>query len=100
MSSMANGTSHPETPEVWDIRWRTSMSCLPFWPEFAQNGKQDIEVRHLMSHTSGVSGWEVPFAIEDIYHWEKSTDHLARQEPWWTPGTASGYHAVNYGHLI
>jgi CubicO group peptidase (beta-lactamase class C family) len=71
-----------------------------YWPEFAQNGKQDIEVRHLMSHTSGVSGWQVPFGIEDIYDWEKSTDHLARQEPWWTPGTASGYHAVNYGHLI
>jgi CubicO group peptidase (beta-lactamase class C family) len=71
-----------------------------YWPEFAENGKQDIEVRHLMSHTSGVSGWQVPFAIEDIYDWQKATDHLARQEPWWTPGTASGYHAVNYGHLI
>ncbi|MFG1931732.1 serine hydrolase domain-containing protein [Mycobacterium sp. NPDC048908] len=71
-----------------------------YWPEFAQNGKQDIEVRHLMSHTSGVSGWEPPFAIEDMYDWGKATDHLARQQPWWTPGSASGYHAVNYGHLI
>jgi CubicO group peptidase (beta-lactamase class C family) len=71
-----------------------------YWPEFAQNGKQDIEVRHLMSHTSGVSGWQVPFGIDDIYDWEKATDQLARQEPWWTPGSASGYHAVNYGHLI
>ncbi len=26
--------------------------------------------------------------------------HLARQAPWWAPGTASGYHAINYGHLI
>jgi CubicO group peptidase (beta-lactamase class C family) len=71
-----------------------------YWPEFADNGKQDIEVRHLLSHTSGVSGWEPPFGIEDIYDWEKATSHLARQEPWWPPGTASGYHAVNYGHLI
>jgi CubicO group peptidase (beta-lactamase class C family) len=71
-----------------------------YWPEFAQNGKQDIEVRHLMSHTSGVSGWDTPFEIEEMYDWEKSTSHLARQAPWWPPGTASGYHAVNYGHLI
>jgi CubicO group peptidase (beta-lactamase class C family) len=71
-----------------------------YWPEFAQNGKQDIEVRHLLSHTSGVSGWEAPFGIEDMYDWEKATSHLARQAPWWPPGTASGYHAVNYGHLI
>ena len=71
-----------------------------YWPEFAENGKQDIEVRHLLSHTSGVSGWEPPFGIEDIYDWEKATSHLARQAPWWPPGTASGYHVVNYGHLI
>jgi CubicO group peptidase (beta-lactamase class C family) len=71
-----------------------------YWPEFADNGKQDIEVRHLLSHTSGVSGWEAPFSIEDIYDWEKATSRLARQAPWWPPGTASGYHAVNYGHLI
>jgi CubicO group peptidase (beta-lactamase class C family) len=71
-----------------------------YWPEFAENGKQDIEVRHLMSHTSGVSGWEAPFGIEDVYDWEKATSQLARQTPWWPPGTASGYHAVTYGHLI
>ena len=71
-----------------------------YWPEFAQNGKQDIQVRHLLAHTSGVSGWQAPFEIDDIYNWEKSTDHLAGQPPWWPPGTASGYHAVNYGHLI
>ena len=71
-----------------------------YWPEFAENGKQDIEVRHLLAHTSGVSGWEPPFEIEDIYDWAKATSHLARQAPWWQPGTASGYHAVNYGHLI
>lgn len=34
-----------------------------YWPEFAANGKQDIEVRHLLSHTSGVSGWQTPFAV-------------------------------------
>ncbi|MDT7764013.1 MAG: hypothetical protein QOC63_3433 [Mycobacterium sp.] len=71
-----------------------------YWPEFAENGKQDIEVRDLMAHTSGVSGWEPPFGIEDIYDWDKATSHLARQAPWWQPRTASGYHAVNYGHLI
>jgi CubicO group peptidase (beta-lactamase class C family) len=71
-----------------------------YWPEFAANGKQDIEVRHLLSHTSGVSGWEQPFVVDDLYDWESSTARLAAQAPWWQPGTASGYHALNYGHLI
>ena len=71
-----------------------------YWPEFAQNGKADIEVRHLLSHTSGVSGWDQPVAVDDIYDWEKSTSMLAAQAPWWEPGSASGYHALNQGHLV
>src|SRR5262249_19672725 len=31
-----------------------------YWPEFAARGKEGIKVRHLLSHTSGVSGWEQP----------------------------------------
>lgn len=71
-----------------------------YWPEFAENGKERIEVRHLLSHTSGVSGWEAPFQTEDMYDWDSSTRRLAAQAPWWEPGTASGYHAANQGHLI
>ena len=71
-----------------------------YWPEFAANGKAGIKVRHLLSHISGVSGWEQPITLEDMYDWDKSTALLAAQAPWWEPGTASGYHALNYGHLI
>jgi len=71
-----------------------------YWPEFAANGKQDIEVRHVLSYTSGVSGWDAPFTIEEVYDWERSTSQLARQAPWWPPGSASGYHVLNYGHLV
>lgn len=71
-----------------------------YWPEFAANGKDDIRVRHLMSHTSGVSGWDQPIEVADIYDWELSTSKLAAQAPWWTPGEGSGYHALNQGHLV
>lgn len=37
-----------------------------YGPEFGQNGKQGIEVRHLLSHTSGVSAWAQPVFDEDI----------------------------------
>jgi CubicO group peptidase (beta-lactamase class C family) len=71
-----------------------------YWPEFAAAGKEAVAVRHLLSHTSGVSGWAKPVELPDIYDWETSTARLAAQPPWWTPGTASGYHAVTFGHLI
>jgi CubicO group peptidase (beta-lactamase class C family) len=71
-----------------------------YWPEFAAAGKQDIEVRHLLSHTSGVAGWDQPITADDLYDWDLSTSKLAAQAPWWEPGTASGYHALNQGHLV
>ncbi|MFE3725115.1 serine hydrolase domain-containing protein [Nocardia sp. NPDC059154] len=71
-----------------------------YWPEFAANGKEHIELRHLLSHTSGVSGWEAPFGLGDLYDWEPASSHLAAQAPWWEPGTASGYHAQNFGQLL
>ncbi|OAG45210.1 hypothetical protein AYO21_00558 [Fonsecaea monophora] len=71
-----------------------------YWPEFAANGKENVLVRHFLSHTSGVSGFESPITWDEIYDFPKSTAHLARQSPWWEPGTASGYHGINMGHLI
>jgi CubicO group peptidase (beta-lactamase class C family) len=71
-----------------------------YWPEFSAKGKKDVEVRHLMAHTSGVPAWEQPFSIRDMYDWESATEKLAAQRPWWEPGTASGYHAANQGHLV
>jgi CubicO group peptidase (beta-lactamase class C family) len=71
-----------------------------YWPEFAENGKDRIEVRHILGHTSGVSGWEAPFQTEDMYDREGATRRLAAQAPWWGPGTMAGYHAQNQGHLV
>ena len=71
-----------------------------YWPEFAQNGKDKVEVRHFLSHSAGLAGMDEPMSDQDVYDWEKMVTALARQAPWWEPGTASGYHALTQGHLI
>jgi CubicO group peptidase (beta-lactamase class C family) len=71
-----------------------------YWPEFGQNGKDSVLVKQIMSHTSGVSAWDPPVMMEDVYDWDKSTSILAAQAPWWEPGSASGYHMLNHGHLV
>jgi CubicO group peptidase (beta-lactamase class C family) len=38
--------------------------------------------------------------LEDLYDGQKAAARMAAQAPWWEPGTASGYHATNYGHLV
>ena len=70
------------------------------WPEFAAAGKQGVLVRQLLSHSSGVAGWAEKIEVEDLFDWEKSTSLLAAQQPFWKPGSASGYHALTHGHLL
>lgn len=71
-----------------------------YWPEFGANGKDNVLVRDLLAHTSGVSAWAPPVTVADLYDWDKSTAMLAAQPQWWPRGTASGYHAFNQGHLV
>jgi CubicO group peptidase (beta-lactamase class C family) len=71
-----------------------------YWPEFSANGKSEVEVRHVLSHTAGLPSWDEPITVDTLYDWEKATALLAAQEPWWEPGTASGYHVVSQGFLV
>jgi CubicO group peptidase (beta-lactamase class C family) len=71
-----------------------------YWPEFAANGKKDIEVRHVMNHCAGLSGWQEAIAPEQLADWELATSWLAAQEPWWADRTLTGYHAATQGFLI
>jgi len=80
-----------------EVNWDTPVAH--YWPGFEQNGKGQILVRHVMSHSTGLSGFDPPVAPEALYDWEGITAHMAAQAPWWEPGTQSGYHAVTQGVL-
>ncbi|MFI9542414.1 serine hydrolase domain-containing protein [Streptomyces sp. NPDC052016] len=71
-----------------------------YWPEFAAAGKEGVLVRHLLSHRAGLSGLREPHTLEQLCDWELTTGRLAAMEPWWEPGTHSGYHAMTYGFLV
>ncbi|MET9132160.1 serine hydrolase domain-containing protein [Streptomyces antibioticus] len=71
-----------------------------YWPEFAAAGKENVLVRHLLSHRAGLAGLREPHSLEQLYDWELTTARLAAMEPWWEPGTRSGYHALTYGFLV
>ncbi len=71
-----------------------------YWPEFAQNGKEGVLVRHVMSHSAGLSGFDPALeSVEQLYDWDGIARRLAAQKPWWTPGDGSGYHAMTQGFL-
>jgi len=71
-----------------------------YWPEFAQAGKEKIPVRYILSHTSGLSGFEKKLRTKTLYDWDQVVNILAAQKPWWEPGTKSGYHSLTHGYIL
>ncbi len=71
-----------------------------YWPEFGQNGKQQITVSQVMSHSAGLAGFSPALeSIEQLYDWDGICSRLAAMAPWWEPGSVSGYHALTQGYL-
>jgi CubicO group peptidase (beta-lactamase class C family) len=71
-----------------------------YWPEFGQAGKQDITVRMVMCHRSGVIGPRVPMSWQQVTDWDYACEQIAAAEPWWEPGTAQGYHMTTFGFIL
>jgi CubicO group peptidase (beta-lactamase class C family) len=71
-----------------------------YWPEFAEAGKADIVVRDLLAHRAGLPALRDPMPPGAWTDWDWVTAALAREEPWWAPGTSHGYHAVTFGFLV
>lgn len=68
-----------------------------YWPEFAQNGKQDITVRQLLAHQAGLFAFDEPVDKETVRDLDRLAEVMARQTPAWEPGTRQGYHAITLG---
>jgi len=68
-------------------------------PEFANNGKESITLRHILTHTAGIRGLDTayPFAtpeetLQKIYHMKLERD--------WIPGQKAGYHAHTTWYML
>ena len=48
------------------------------WPEFAANGKEQVTIAHLLSHSAGLPGFDEPIAPEDLYDWDACAARLGR----------------------
>jgi CubicO group peptidase (beta-lactamase class C family) len=71
------------------------------WPEFGTKGKEKITVRHALCHEAGVP--QIRGECKDVWalaDWEGMVRMMEGLEPLWEPGTANGYHAINFGWLV
>jgi CubicO group peptidase (beta-lactamase class C family) len=68
-----------------------------YWPEFAQNGKQDVTVRQLLAHQAGLFAFDEPVDRRVLADLDRLAQVMARHTPAWEPGTRQGYHGLTLG---
>jgi len=71
-----------------------------YWPEFAVAGKENVRVKDLLAHRSGVSAPREGLTSSGITDWDAVVATLAAQEPLWEPDSGYAYHAITHGWLI
>jgi len=68
-----------------------------YWPEFAQNGKQDVTVRQLLAHQAGLFAFDEPVDRSTVADPDRLAEVMARHKPAWEPGTRQAYHGLTLG---
>ena len=91
MSGLA--TAHAQSRGLFDYDERVSA----YWPEFAQNGKDDITVRTLLSHQAGLCAIDEPLDLDTLADPDAVAAAIAKQSPAWEPGRKHGYHGITLG---
>ncbi|MEX0643802.1 MAG: serine hydrolase domain-containing protein [Parvularculaceae bacterium] len=71
-----------------------------YWPEFAENGKEEITLADVMSHQAGLCGFSDEMPPEDWLDWEKICTRIAAIAPLWPPRSASGYSPQLFGFIV
>jgi CubicO group peptidase (beta-lactamase class C family) len=71
------------------------------WPEFAQQGKGGITIRHVLAHQSGLYHIRQMIDRADrMLDWEHMVHAIERAKPIHAPGERTGYHGLTYGFLV
>jgi CubicO group peptidase (beta-lactamase class C family) len=68
-----------------------------YWPQFAQNGKQNVTVRQLLAHQAGLFAFNERVDKHVIADLDGLAEIMARQTPEWEPGERQAYHAISLG---
>ncbi len=70
------------------------------WPEFAQNGKGGVTIRHVLTHRGGFP-ISPPELTWDIWRdWDAVVQAVERTTPTHEPGTVIAYHPFNFGWVL
>jgi CubicO group peptidase (beta-lactamase class C family) len=70
-----------------------------YWPEFKQ-GKENIKIKHILSHQSGLYRFKSKITNHDLLNFDKIISILEKQLPDHRAGVETFYHAKTHGYLV
>ncbi len=68
-----------------------------YWAAFAENGKEDITIRQVLSHQAGLPAIDEPLGLEELGNPDALAAAIGKQKPAWKPGEKHGYHGISLG---
>ncbi|KAJ3061227.1 hypothetical protein HK102_009189, partial [Quaeritorhiza haematococci] len=78
-----------------------SSKVSTYWPEFAQNGKENVTIGDVLGHRSGISWLNPPTpTLEDLEDFDGFGQRLAAEPHKFNGTTIQGYHATTRGWIL
>ena len=71
-----------------------------YWDAFKKNNKNQIKLKHILSHQSGLYRFKEKITQRDLLDWNKIISILENQDPDHKAGEKTYYHAKTHGYLI
>ena len=65
-----------------------------YWPAFGQAGKEAALVSMMLDHSVGLPSVRARLKPGAFYDYDYMVETLAKEAPFWKPGTRNGYHGI------
>ena len=70
------------------------------WPQFAINGKENITLRDVLTHRSGLPVVSTAVMPGDLYNYQRMIEIIEKSGTFYSPVSSPIYHNMTYGHLL
>ena len=71
-----------------------------YWPDFAQNGKAAVTIRHVLTHRGGFPDTPSELTWDKWHDWSFVIRAMENATPIYEPGKVIAYHPRNFGWVI
>ena len=86
---------------LWErgqLNWDDTVAS--HWPGFAQKGKEEVTIRHVMTHQSGFPDTPSHMTWDRWHDWDAAVDAMEQIPLDYKPGRVIAYHPRNFGWVV